>query len=242
MSTDFNLMPTKAQEGTGQPRPRFINDGEATRGVMSERVSREARSKWEAKKWFRVLAPSAFGFAEIALVPAKDATTLIGRTVEISFFDITKDVSQLPTKLKFQIVDIKGDTVNTQLKQIELTRDYIRSLVRRGSSRIDVIVDVETADGVRLRVMGLAVTQRRVKTSQKKAMRKIMFDLIAGKASSMKFDEFIQEIVLGKLATEIEVAVKKIYPLRKAEVRKVKVLTSPFEVVNLVQTLSAASQ
>ncbi|MEM0344387.1 MAG: 30S ribosomal protein S3ae [Thermofilaceae archaeon] len=209
---------------------------------MSERVSREARSKWEAKKWFRVLAPSAFGFAEIALVPAKDASALIGRTVEISFFDITKDVSQLPTKLKFQIVSVNGDTAYTQLKQMELTRDYIRSLVRRGTSRIDAVVDVETADGIRLRVMGLAVTQRRVKTSQKKAIRKVMFDLIAGKASSMKFDEFIQEIVLGKLATEIEVAAKKIYPLRKAEIRKVKVLTRPFEIAELVQTLSAVSQ
>lgn len=209
---------------------------------MSERGSREARGKWEAKKWFRVLAPSTFGFAEIALIPAKDASVLVGRTVEISFFDITKDVSQLPTKLKFQIVNVKGDTAYTQLKQIELTRDYIRSLVRRGSSRIDAIVDVETSDGVRLRVMGLAVTQRRVKTSQKKTIGKTLFDLITSRASSMRFDEFVQEIVLGKLAAEIEVVAKKIYPLRKAEIWKVKILTSPFEIAALVQAPSAVSQ
>lgn len=188
-----------------------------------------------------MLAPSAFGFAEIALVPANDAGALLGRTVEISFFDITKDVSQLPTKLKFQIVDVKGNAAYTQLKLIELTRDYIRSLVRRGTSRIDAIVDVETADGVRLRVMGMVVTQRRVKTSQKRAIRRMMFDLITSKASSMKFDEFVQEVVLGKLAAEIEVAAKKIYPVRKAEIRKVKVLTSTFTIATLAQAPSVAS-
>ncbi len=201
---------------------------------MSRTVSREARSKWEAKEWFRVLAPSAFGFAEVATVPANDARSLVGRTVEISFYDITKDISQLPIKLKFQVVDVEGLTARTQLKQIELTRDYVRSLVRRGTSRINAILDVETADGIRLRVMSMAVTQSRVKASQKRAIRRVMFDLISTKAASMKFDEFVQEIVLGRLAAEIEAAARKIYPLRKAEVYKVKVLTSPLEISKIL--------
>ena len=210
---------------------------------MSKTVSREARSKWESKKWFRVLAPSAFGFAEIATIPANDPSHVVGRTVEISFYDITKDISQLPIKLKFQIVEVKGDTAYTQLKVMELTRDYIRSLVRRGTSRIDAIVDVETADGIRLRVMGLAVTQARVKTTQKKAIRKVISNLITSKATSTKFDEFIQEVVLGKLAAEIEIEAKKIYPLRKAEIRKIKVLTNPFEIVSrLAATVPASAR
>jgi len=197
---------------------------------MAQRAVRETRDKWETKSWFRVLAPKTFGFAEISTIPANDAKNLVGRTVEISFYDITKDISQLPTKLKFQMVKVDGDTAYTQLKQVELTRDYIRSLVRRGTSRIDTIVDVETADGVRLRVMCMVITQSRVKTSQKKAIRKMVLDFITEKASSMNFDEFIQEIVLGKVASEVENLVKKIYPIRKVEIRKVKVLTSPFEI------------
>jgi small subunit ribosomal protein S3Ae len=197
---------------------------------MAQRAVRETRDKWEMKSWFRVLASKTFGFAEIGTIPANDAKNLVGRTVEISFYDITKDISQLPTKLKFQIVKVDGDTAYTQLKQVELTRDYIRSLVRRGTSRIDTIVDVETADGVRLRVMCMVITQSRVKTSQKKAIRKIVLDFITEKASSMNFNEFIQEVVLGKVASEVENLVKKIYPPRKVEVRKVKVLTSPFEI------------
>jgi len=192
--------------------------------------ARRARDKWAAKQWFRVLAPSTFGFAEIGLIPANDPDSLIGRTVEISFYDISKDITQLQIKLKFQIVEVDGDTAYTQLKLYELTRDYIRSIVRRGTSRIDAIKDIETKDGVRLRVMTMAVTQNRVKTSQKKAIRKIMFEIIDEKAKELSFDEFIQQSVLGNIAAEIEVRAKKIYPLKKAEVRKIKVLTPTYEI------------
>jgi len=38
---------------------------------MSSRSSRAARDKWVAKKWFTVLASSAFGFAKLGLIPAR---------------------------------------------------------------------------------------------------------------------------------------------------------------------------
>lgn len=196
---------------------------------MSSR-SRAARDKWTLKRWFTVLASSAFGFAELGLIPANDEKSIIGRTMEVSFYDITKDISQLPIKLKFQIVKADGDTAYTQFKGFELTRDYIRSIVRRGTSRVDAIKDITTKDGVRLRVMTMAVTQNRVKTSQMKAIREVMFEIIDEKAKALNFDEFIQESVLGRIATEIQARAKKIYPIKKAEVRKIKVLTPTYEI------------
>ena len=199
-------------------------------GVSMSSRSRAARDKWTLKRWFTVLASSAFGFAELGLIPANDEKSIIGRTMEVSFYDITKDISQLPIKLKFQIVKADGDTAYTQFKGFELTRDYIRSIVRRGTSRVDAIKDITTKDGVRLRVMTMAVTQNRVKTSQMKAIRKIMFEIIDEKAKALNFDEFIQESVLGRIATEIQARAKKIYPIKKAEVRKIKVLTPTYEI------------
>jgi len=191
---------------------------------------RKAKDKWAAKLWVRVLAPKAFGYAEVGHIPVTRLEDALGKTVEVSFYDLTKDVSQIHIKLKFQIVDIEDSTAYTQLKLMELTRDYVRSLVRRGTSRVDAIMDVETKDGVRLRVMATAITQSRVKSSQKRAIRKIMFQLISERARSLDFDTFVQHCVLGTLASEIEMQAKKIYPLRKAEIRKIKVLTPTREI------------
>ncbi len=197
---------------------------------MSSRSSRAVRDRWMAKKWYTVLASSAFGFAELGLIPANDEKGILGRTIEVSFYDITKDISQLPIKIKFQIVDVDGDIAYTQFKGYELSRDYLRSLVRRGSSKIEAIRDVTTTDGVNLRVMAMSVAIKRIKTSQIRAIRKIMFEIIDEKAQALTFDEFIQESILGRIAAEIQVRAKKIYPLKKAEVRKIKVLFPIYEV------------
>lgn len=195
---------------------------------MSARA--KTKDKWSMKKWIKVLAPKAFGFANLGLIPADEPEKALGRTVEVSFYDITKDVSQLHIKLKFQIVKVDDGIALTQLKLMEMTRDYIRSLVRRGTSRVDAILDVQTKDGVKMRVMALAVTVSRIKTSQKKAIRRIMFDIISEKAASLDFDTFVQQAVIGTMATEMQMQAKKIYPIKKVEVYKIKVLTPTTEI------------
>ena len=87
--------------------------------------------------------------------------------------------------------------------------------------------DVYTKDGARLRVAALALTLKRAKTSQERAIRKIMGQIIEARAKELTFDEFIQEAVLGKIASEIHNQAKKIYPLRRTEIMKIKVLEPP---------------
>lgn len=186
-----------------------------------------AKDKWSMKKWFTVYAPPAFNFMEIAQVPANDEKNLLNRTIEVTLYDITGDINFLHVKLKFQIVYVVGNKAFTQFKLHELARDYIRSIVRRGSTKVEGWFDVETKDGALLRVAGLALTTHRCKTSQEKAIRKIMGEIIEEKAMKLNFDEFIQEAVLGKIASDIFNSARKIYPLRKAEIMKIKVLKMP---------------
>ncbi|OYT62896.1 MAG: 30S ribosomal protein S3ae [Thermofilum sp. ex4484_15] len=194
------------------------------------RLSKVARSKWALKKWYTIYASSAFGFAELGTVPANNDDSLTSRVMEVSLYDITKDISQLPIKLKFQVVEVENSKAFTQFKGFELSRDYLRSLIRRGTSRVESICDVRTKDGVSLRVFVLAITMHRVKTSQKKAIRKIAKEIVEEKALQLAFDDFIQEAVLGKIASEVFAKARKIYPLRKVEISKIKVLTKTSEI------------
>jgi len=91
-------------------------------------------------------------------------------------------------------------------------------------------VNIETKDGIRLRVMAMTITMHRIKTSQEKAIRKIMTEVLLEKASQLTFDEYVQESVLGIIAQEIFNRAKKIYPIKKVEVRKIKVLTPVIEI------------
>ncbi|MEM0297450.1 MAG: 30S ribosomal protein S3ae [Zestosphaera sp.] len=184
----------------------------------------QVKDKWKLKKWYKVLAPEVFGSAEIATTPAEDFSRVIGRTFEVSLFDLTGDFSKHHVMLKFQVVEVDGDVARTRFKGHELARDYMRSLIRRKSSKVSAIVNVTTSDGHTMRVTAISLTTYRCKTSQRNAIRREMMKVLAEKASQMNLAEFIKSIMLGTLATDIFVACKKIYPLRKGEIYKSKLL------------------
>ena len=195
--------------------------------VMSSKAGSAIKDKWKLKKWFTILAPKVFGEVTLGSTPAYDITQTLNRKVETTLYDLTGDFNLVYVHLYFKIVGYEGDRLITRFAGHELSRDYIRSLIRRKSSKINSIVDVTTQDGYIIRVKGLALTTYRAHRSQKTAIRKIMSDIVIKKATESTFDQFVQDIVFGKIANEIFQEAKKIYPLRKVEIEKTKVLKVP---------------
>ncbi|MCG2881511.1 MAG: 30S ribosomal protein S3ae [Acidilobus sp.] len=193
------------------------------------------RDTWRLKKWYEVLAPDVFGRVSIASVPALDPEQLLKRTVEITLYDITGDITHVNTKLKFQIYKVDGNTALTYVKGVEMMRDYLRSLTRRKSSKIALIHKVTTKDGVVVRVTAVTWTQFRCRTSQKRAVRLIMREVLESRVPQMTFDEFVRAAVFsdqeGSLAQEITARVRKLCSIRKVEIAKVKTLVPPQEVL-----------
>lgn len=187
---------------------------------------RAARRK-KVKKYFRVFIPPYLGFKEIGVVLASEPEQLIGRTVETTFYEVTGDFQHQNIKLKLQILKVEGDEAYTDLRTMEYIREFLRSLVRRRTSMVDAIIDLETKDGYKIRAMAIAFTTRRITTSRKRAIRRIAFEILKRKASELEFKQFVHEALLGKIASEIYNEAKKVYPLRFVGVRKIKVLKRP---------------
>jgi small subunit ribosomal protein S3Ae len=181
------------------------------------------------KEWYNVNSPAYFGGKVIALVPASSAENMMGRTIETTLYDITGDFSQQHLKLKFQVIRLKGTDAETIFKGHEYTGDYLRSLVRRGNTRMDHILKLTTKGGYILRVSVVAFSVLRVRKSQILSVRKIMHRILDEKAKTLFFDQFVQEAVLGKIASDIYNEAKKIIPLRHTGVRKTKLLSYPVE-------------
>jgi small subunit ribosomal protein S3Ae len=189
--------------------------------------STRVKDKWRSKKWYTVVAPQYFGSVEIGSIPADETEKLLGRVVEATLYDITQDFAHQYLKTYFQIVGVDGRRALTIFKGHEYSRDYLRSLIRRKTTKIDGIFDVTTKDGYKLRVAASAFALIRIKTSQEKEIRAIMRRIIEEKAKTLTFDQFVQEAVLGKIASDIYNEAKKITPLRHVGIRKSKLLSKP---------------
>ncbi len=188
---------------------------------------RRVRDKWRGKDWYKTKSPSYFGGVELGTLPSDEPTKLLGRIIDATLYDITDDFAHQYLKMYFQITDVDGKTAQTIFKGHEYSRDYLRSLVRRRTTRVDSILNVTTKDGYQLRVGVSAFTLTRVKTSQEQAIRVITKRIIEEKAGTLAFDQFVQEVVLGKIASDIYNDAKKIAPLRHVGIRKSKLLLAP---------------
>jgi small subunit ribosomal protein S3Ae len=174
-----------------------------------------------------VVAPSFFGNVELGSIPAEEPEQLIGRVVEATLYDITADFSHHYLKMFFQVNEIDAKTAKTLFKGHEYSRDYLRSLVRRRTTKVDSLINLTTKDGYKLRIAVSALTLSRIKTSQEKIIRKMMDKTIHEKAEALSLDQFVQEMVLGKIASDIYNQAKEVAPLRHVGIRKSKLIAQP---------------
>lgn len=193
---------------------------------MSKRRGR-TKDKWRDKKWYEVVSPPYFGGVDLGAVPADEPDKLIGRIVDGTLYDITNDFAHQYLKLYFRIEEVEGKTAKTVFKGHEYSRDFLRSLVRRRTTRVDGIFNVNTKDGYGLTLAASVFTLSRIKTSQEHEIRAIMNKIIKEKSKALTFDQFVQELVLGKIASDIYNESKRISPLRHVGVRKSKLTLQP---------------
>ena len=192
-------------------------------------MPKKTRDVWRDKTWYTVYAPALFGNCEIGETLALSPEALLGRKMETTLREITGDFTQQHIKLYFQISDVKGNKAYTSFIGHDLTRDYVRMNVRRGTTRVDIITDVTTADGHKVRIRALAFTIQRIASSQIKAIRAAMNKVVHAAAKDKNFSGFIHETILGKLSADIHKEVKLIYPIKKIEIMKTKILEMPPE-------------
>ncbi|MFB1063121.1 30S ribosomal protein S3ae [Natrinema sp. H-ect4] len=194
---------------------------------MSERSVSRAKQE---KRWYTVLAPEQFDRQELGETPADEPEKVYDRTIETTLGDLNNNASENNTKLTFKITDVGSDSAYTEFVEHSLTRDYLRSLVRRGASKIEAYVTVLTTDDYRVQIQPVAFTTKKADASQEKAIREQMVAMIEDAAEERSFEEIIDSVVEGHLSSAIYGESKTIYPLRRVEIQKATLEAHPEEV------------
>ena len=203
---------------------------------MVRRKTRKIKDKWKEKKWVTVLAPDAFNNIPIAYIPVTSDETAKGRVLEVTLFEILKgDPSQHQYKLYFQVDKVNQEKATTIFKRYEYAKEFLRSLIRRCSSRINFILDAKTKDGYIFRIKMLALSHRELNTSRKHALRLIAKDVLEKTVRNMTLDQFVQASCYGKINSDIMAAAKKVIHLRHVGLEKVKLVRTAEAQITLLQ-------
>ena len=206
---------------------------------MSERSVSRAKQQ---KRWYTILAPEQFDRAELGETPADEPEQVLDRTIETTLGELTNNASENNTKLTFKVTDVGSDAAYTEFKAHSLTRDYLRSLVRRGASKVEAYVTVVTTDDYRVQVQPVAFTTKKADASQEKAIRETMVEMVESAAEDRTLEELVDSIVEGRLSSAIYGEAKTIYPLRRVEIQKTTLEASPEEIAEEEATAVSVSE
>jgi small subunit ribosomal protein S3Ae len=149
-----------------------------------------------------------------------------------------QSMDQHQIKVFVQIDKIIDGTASTIFKGHEYAKEFLRSLIRRGSSMITFTHDYTTMDGHTFRVAVIAFTQRRVNSSKKHEIRMVAHRTLSERIPQLPVDQFVQEVTGGKgedasretnskLGAAILEDTKKITVIRHIGIKKTKLISTP---------------
>lgn len=176
------------------------------------------------KTWYEIMAPEMLGGNPIGETMAADSRQLIGRVIDVSMMDISRNYSKFFVKVRLRIDKIDGNKAHTKLVGHDVLRERVYRMVQRHGRRVDVIQDVVTKDGINIRVKTVFMLIKRVGSSTKDATRKMAREMIEEAAKKSTFEEFLNSVIAGDIQHKIRKDCSKVYPIGSIEIRRTELI------------------
>ena len=180
--------------------------------------------KTKTKEWFSIIAPKMFDEREIGKTMISDPEHLIGRKITLSILELTNDFSKYYMKISFQVNKVEGTTAFTNFSGTEVMKDYLSRMILRRIRRIDNVENLATKDGTKLVVKTIAIVPRRIKSSIQKVIRVEIKSMIKEEVENASLEGFVQDLLSDSLKSKILQHIRRIYPVRTFEIRKVQTI------------------
>ncbi len=185
--------------------------------------------KWKGKDWFDIVSPQDFGGKIVYQTPSTDPKTLIGRNVLVPISDLTDDRSKYYMWLKLKIAEVDGKSAKTIINGFQCMNEYLSRNIRKRREKIEITHVTKTKDGWKIRVKPLLIMNRNVSSSVKTSAIKMLMNLLDEKTKSLTITDFTKELIKGTIQNDIKKSISKIYPVRFAQISKIKVLESAYK-------------
>jgi small subunit ribosomal protein S3Ae len=190
--------------------------------VKKKQVGRRVEG-WKAKSWYKVYTPDNLGKTFIGDTIANDPESVVGRVMQTTLGEITNDYARQNVKMRFRVASVAGDSAYTEFIGHEMTRDYLRSLVKRRTSRIDCHIPITTKDGKKVELTVTCYTLTRANLSQVHAIRSLITQRVTEWATAGDMNQLLNGIVAGEISKELFKVLKLVFPIRRVEIIKSKV-------------------
>lgn len=193
---------------------------------MAQKKTVKVKTKIKKKKWYKVLAPKIFLEQVIGYVPGESVKALVGKTIEVNLYNLTRNIKTQNTYVKLRITHFREENACTDIISYKLSSSSLKRFVKKNTSKIEESFVCKTSDKINVRVKIILVTKSLVNGGISKNLRKISRERVLKYISSNKFDVLVKELVIHKLQNTLKNETSKTYPLRLFEITSLSIVGS----------------
>ncbi|MDO5844781.1 MAG: 30S ribosomal protein S3ae [Methanocorpusculum sp.] len=176
---------------------------------------------WKAKKWYKVYAPDFLGKQLIGEIISSDPTNVAGRVLTVSLGELIQDYSKQNVRASFKITEVAGDAGYTKFDGHEMTKEFVRAMVKRRASRIDSTITVKPLGSEKeIQITISAFTINHARLSQIQEIRAAMVKVVLEYVKEADYESFVSAMLKGELSKKMFEVCKPIFPMRRIEVIK----------------------
>lgn len=189
---------------------------------MAKVVVKAKVKKVKRKFPVEIVAPEYLGSVSLGHSNVTDLNLMVGRTAKVNLMYVSKNVKNQNVRLTFRVTEVSSGLAKTQAIIYNHIPYYLGRFVKKGSDLVEDSFECVTKDKVTVKVKPFIVTKTNTNEMVLAALRKETREIIQKDALSKSFDEFMASVINGKVQNVYRNDLKKIFPLKTFEFRKVE--------------------
>ncbi|MBI2628851.1 hypothetical protein HYW74_02110 [Candidatus Pacearchaeota archaeon] len=165
----------------------------------------------EKKKFLQVQIPAIS--REIELI-GTGIETFNNRHIKL---DLTPELRGKSLELKL-VIKLKDRKPIAEPKEIYLMGYYIRRMMRKGTDYVEDSFLIQCSNH-RIRIKPFLITRKRVSRTIRNALRVAAKEFLIEYVKEKTFENLILDVINNKMQKELNIKLKKVYPLGLCEIR-----------------------
>lgn len=188
---------------------------------MAKVVVKKSIKKIKRKFPVEVKAPESFNSMSLGISNTTDLTTFVGKSIKMNLMYITGNVKNQNVRLTFKVNDVHSGVAKTEVISYSQIPYYLNRFVKKGSDLVEDSFVCTSKDGKEILVKPFIITKKNASAMILTSIREKVKEIIFAEASTKTAEEFLVSVVHSKVQTAFRNEVKKIFPVKAFEFKKV---------------------
>jgi small subunit ribosomal protein S3Ae len=180
--------------------------------------------KWKKKQWYNIIAPAEFDKVALGETVGEKPKNLEGRVIRVDLGQLAGQRQKRYISVLFRIERVEGNNANCITLGHEAAPGFVNRLVRRRTSKIEVVQLLETSDKRKVKVKTIALSARKLSRQQEADIGRNMGEMVARAVEKKPLVEVSQELIFGAIAAKAFKHLSKIAPIKRVEVIKSRLI------------------